>query len=93
MSGEVEQGQDQGLHAGQRLGVKEDAVLAEAVGDGPPDRPEEQDRKGLQGDHQTDLEPGLGPGEHQPRLGNALHPGPDQRQALTREVIAEVADA
>ena len=93
VTGEVEPGQNQGLQPGEGLGPEQYAVLPEAVGEGPADRPEQQDRQGLYGHDEADLESGLGQGEHQPGLGDALHPGPDQRQALAGEVVAEVADA
>ena len=69
VAGEIEDGQHQGLHAGQGLGVEQDAVLAEAVGDRPADGPEQQDRQGLQGHDEADIESRVGPGRRPARTG------------------------
>ena len=92
MTAQIETSQYQSLYAGEGLGVEEDAVFAEPIGDGPAEGAEEQDRQRLHGHDEPDGKSGVGKGVHQPRLGDALHPGADLGQALTEEVVAVVAD-
>ena len=75
MAAEGEHGEGEAGQAHGGLGEQQQLALGEAVGDDAAVEPEEQHRQELQRGGDADRGGGAGEAEHQPVLGDALHPG------------------
>ncbi len=73
------------------LGADDQAALGQSVGDGTGHEGKAQHRPELQRADQAELEWRVGQFQDQPGLGDALHPGPDQRDELAGDEQAKVA--
>ncbi len=68
--------QHQCLYPHHGLQHDHQAPLVDSIGDDPAVGAEQQHRKRLKGDDNSEVGRRVGQGEHQPRLGGDLHPGP-----------------
>ncbi len=75
MAAQREHGEGEAGEAHRGLGDQQQRALGEAVGDDAAVEPEEQHRQELQRGGDADGGGGAGEAEHQPVLGDALHPG------------------
>src|SRR5947207_5430379 len=75
----------------QRLGPHDEGALVHAVHDDTRVQCEQQHAQGAERLGQADGERRVGDLEHQPPERDRLHPGPDERDALTEEEEPEVA--
>ena len=85
-------GKDRGQDGGHRLAQHEDLPLRETVRHHAGPRAEEQGRQELQGHGDADGGDGTGELEHQPVLGDPLHPERNHGDEVPDREDAEVAD-
>ena len=71
----------------------QDAALRQGVGGDPGEQAEDHDRDELGGRHDPEPDRIVGQLQHEPGLGDLLHPGPDERDRLTDEEQPVVAMA
>ena len=89
--GEDEDGQDRGEDHHRGLGRDQDASLGQRIGGDPGEQAEDDDRDELGGGHDAEPDRVVGQLEDEPRLGDLLHPGADQRDRLAAEEQPVVA--
>jgi hypothetical protein len=75
---------------GQRLGDDEHLAAVEPVGDRAAPESEEQHREEPERERRADRDALAGELQHEPRFGHRLHPRPDVRHEVAREVEAVV---
>ena len=85
-----QRGEGEGLQHQRGLGGQDEPPLAHPIGDGAGQEREEQHRAELKRAEQPELERRIGQLEHEPRLADALHPGPDERHDLAGKEQAVV---
>src|SRR5438046_4160196 len=91
LAGPHEHGQRQRLEHLQSLCPHDEATLVHAIHDDTRVQREQQHAQGAERLRQPDGERRVGDVEHQPAERDRLHPGPDERDALTEEEEPEVA--
>lgn len=85
-----EDAEAEGKDPHRRLQDDHEFALVDAVGDDAPVGSEDQDGKCLQRGDDAQGNARSGQLEHEPGLGNALHPGADERNRLTAEIKSVV---
>ena len=91
MSASHQRRKDKGRQHHPGLGVEDDGALGMPVGHGAAPEGEQQHGKRPDGGHGAQQNLGAGQLIHQPALGGALHPGPDERHELADEEQPEIA--
>ncbi len=89
--GHHQDAQRQGEDERHDLGHDERLTLGQGVGDDAAEEAEDEHRQELAGGHDAQRERVVGQRQHQPALGDRLHPGADQRDQLAGEEEPEVA--
>src|SRR6266702_4156600 len=90
-AGPHEHGQRERFEHLQSLRPHDEATLVHAIHDDTRVQREQQHAQGAERLRQPDGERRVGDAEHQPAERDRLHPGPDERDALTEEEQPEVA--
>ena len=92
-AGDDEHGEDRGEDHHRDLGRDQDPALGQGVRGDAGEQAEDHDRDELGGRDDAEPDRIVGQLEDEPRLGDLLHPGPDQRDRLAGEEQPVVAMA
>ncbi len=91
MSASHQRRKDEGRQHHPALGVEDDGALGMPVGHGAAPKGEQQHGERPDGGHGAQQNLGAGQLIHQPALGGALHPCPNERHELAHEKQPEIA--